>query len=394
MRGTVGGEVKKGPDERGSDNTTRFPILNTMPSIDESTDKKVNLSSASDDRGIGNTVNLSVEDCGEDNPLRRSLLPKPVSEDTSFNTSVSPAVYCCLANANHYKIAGVTLVILLAAGAIVASLYGAGVFAGDSNNHSSSVGNSTLVPSNAPSFSPTGSPAGTPTYFPTWSPSSTTNSPTYSHSSVPSMKPSPMSTSVPTLSPSLQPSPVSTPVPTPGPTRSPSLSPSPQPTSNSEITANYNGEAANCGLNSLCKIKITDGLSWKNIVGQVTMQLEISGPQDWDFTIYSSDFTPDPDLKITGDQKAINDYLKNLEIYIEKAESTPLTVKSTIFAAGKNQQLAETTFNKAIIYPNSQHLRGPVFGDKNYTVTSRRTTAIVNSNEDQSNQDQSIGLGV
>ena len=122
------------------------------------------------------------------------------------------------------------------------------------------------------------------------------------------------------------------------------------------------------------------------------MQLEISG--SWNFDIYSSDFDKNPELIITGDQEAINNYLKNLVIYIDKAESTPLTVKSTIFAAGTDQQLAETTFNKAIIYPSSQHLRGPVFWDENYTVTSRRTTAIVKSNEDQSNQVQSIGLGV
>ncbi len=368
MRGTVGGEVKRGPDERGSDNTTRFPILETMPGIDESTDKKVNLSSASDDRGIGNTVNLSVEDCGEGNPLRISLLPKSVSEDTSFNTSVSPAVYCCLANANYRNIAGgVTLVILLA-GVIVASLYGAGVFAGDSNNHSPSIGNSTSVPSNAPSFSPTWSPAirtFPPTSSPTLSPSAT-NSPT-SHSSAPSMQPSPELT--------------------PAPTVSPSLSPSQQPTDDSQITANYNGEAANCGLNSLCEMKITDGLSWKNIVGQDTMQLEISG--SWNFDIYSSDFDKNPELIITGDQEAINNYLKNLVIYLEKAESTPLTVKSTIFAAGTKQRLAEIIFDKAIKYPSSQHLRGTFFvGDKNNTVASRETTVIVNSNKDQS-----TGLG-
>ncbi len=374
MRGTVGGEVKRGPDERGSDNTTRFPILETMPGIDESTDKKVNLSSASDDRGIGNTVNLSVEDCGEGNPLRISLLPKSVSEDTSFNTSVSPAVYCCLANANYRNIAGgVTLVILLA-GVIVASLYGAGVFAGDSNNHSPSIGNSTSVPSNAPSFSPTWSPAirtFPPTSSPTLSPSAT-NSPT-SHSSAPSMQPSPELT--------------------PAPTVSPSLSPSQQPTDDSQITANYNGEAANCGLNSLCEMKITDGLSWKNIVGQDTMQLEISG--SWNFDIYSSDFDKNPELIITGDQEAINNYLKNLVIYLEKAESTPLTVKSTIFAAGTKQRLAEIIFDKAIKYPSSQHLRGTFFvGDKNNTVASRETTVIVNSNKDQSSQNQSTGLGV
>ena len=141
-------------------------------------------------------------------------------------------------------------------------------------------------------------------------------------------------------------------------------------------------------------MKITDGLSWKNIVGQDTMQLEISG--SWNFDIYSSDFDKNPELIITGDQEAINNYLKNLVIYLEKAESTPLTVKSTIFAAGTKQRLAEIIFDKDIKYPSSQsrHLRSTFFGGNNNTVASRGTTVIVNSNEDQSSQNQSTGLGV